>query len=81
VEAHHVKRSQFRGLSSKTKVFPEGVKIVKIEWTFKRNTVVPYFVNVPDTLKYVAVIEKDGSRFPDTHGVLVLDGWSLPTTH
>ena len=57
-----------QGLPAKGKVFPEGVKIVKIEWTFKRNTVAPYFVNVPDTLKAVAVIEKDSKRFPDTHG-------------
>jgi len=57
-----------QGLPAKGKVFPDGVKIVKIEWTFKRNTVAPYFVNVPDTLKAVAAIEKDSKRFPDTHG-------------
>jgi len=57
-----------QGLPAKGKVFPDGVKIVKIEWTFKRNTVAPYFVNVPDTLKAVAAIEKDTKRFPDTHG-------------
>jgi len=28
----------------------------------------PYFVMVPDTLKDVAVIEKDTKRFPDQHG-------------
>jgi hypothetical protein len=79
--ANHVMMNAFKqGLSTKGKVFLEGVKIVKIEWTFKRNTEVPYFVNVPDTLKYVAVIEKDGSRFPDTRGMLVLDGWS-PAYH
>jgi len=57
-----------QGLPAKGKVFPDGVKIVKIEWTFKRNTVAPYFVNVPDTLKAVAAIEKDTKRFPETHG-------------
>jgi hypothetical protein len=57
-----------RGLPADGKLFPEGSKIVKIEWTFKRNTVAPYFVNVPDTLKAVDVIEKDTKRFPDTHG-------------
>jgi hypothetical protein len=41
---------------------------VKIEWAFKKNTVAPYFVMVPDTLKAVATIEKDTKRFPDTHG-------------
>jgi len=57
-----------QGLPAKGKVFPDGVKIVKIEWSFKRNKVAPYFVNIPDTLKAVAVIEKDTKRFPDTHG-------------
>ena len=29
------------------KLFPDGSKIVKIEWSFKKNTVAPYFVMVP----------------------------------
>ena len=41
---------------------------VKIEWFFKKNPVSPYFVNVPDALKAVDLIEKDTKRFPDTHG-------------
>ena len=48
-----------KGLPADGKLFPEGSKIVKIEWTFKKNTVAPYFVMVPDTLKAVATIEKD----------------------
>jgi len=57
-----------QGLPAKGKIFPDGVKIVKIEWSFKKNPVAPYFVNVPDKLKAVAAIEKDTGRFPDTHG-------------
>ena len=57
-----------QGLPGNGKVFPDGSKIVKIEWSFKKNTVAPYFVMVPDTLKAVATIEKDTKRFPDTHG-------------
>jgi len=57
-----------QGLPADGKLFPEGSKIVKIEWTFKKNTVAPYFVMVPDSLKAVATIEKDSKRFPDTHG-------------
>ena len=57
-----------QGLPADGKLFPEGSKIVKIEWSFKRNTVAPYFVNVPDALQAVDVIEKDSKRFPDTHG-------------
>jgi hypothetical protein len=50
------------------KLFPDGSKITKIEWSFKKNNVSPYFVNVPDKLKTVAFIEKDIKRFPDTQG-------------
>ena len=57
-----------QGLPADGKLFPEGSKIVKIEWSFKRNTVSPYFVNVPDTLQAVDIIEKDSKQFPDTHG-------------
>jgi Cytochrome P460 len=57
-----------QGLPADGKFFPEGSKIVKIEWSFKKNTVSPYFVQIPDTLKAVDVIEKDTKRFPDTHG-------------
>jgi Cytochrome P460 len=57
-----------QGLPADGKLFPDGSKIVKIEWSFKKNPVAPYFVQVPDTLKAVATIEKDTKRFPDTHG-------------
>jgi hypothetical protein len=56
------------GVPGNGKLFPDGSKVTKIEWSFKRNTVSPYFVNVPDTLKTVAFIEKDTNRFPKTHG-------------
>jgi hypothetical protein len=67
--ANDVMMSAFReGLPADGKLFPDGSKIVKIEWSFKKNTVSPYPVMVPDTLKAVATIEKDTKRFPDTHG-------------
>jgi hypothetical protein len=56
------------GIPDSGKPFPEGVKIVKIEWIKKKNPVSPYFVEVPDTLKTVSFIEKDSKRFPGTHG-------------
>ena len=56
------------GIPGNGKPFPEGSKVTKIEWSFKKNTVAPYFVNVTDTLKTVAFIEKDTKRFPNTHG-------------
>jgi hypothetical protein len=54
------------GVPDNGKLFPDGSKITKIEWSFKKNTVSPYFVTVPDTLKTVAFIEKDTKRFPNT---------------
>jgi len=56
------------GIPDNGKAFPEGVKIVKIEWLKKKNPVSPYFVEVPDTLKSVSFIVKDSKRFPNTHG-------------
>lgn len=56
------------GVPGNGKKFPNGAKIVKIEWTSKKNTESPYFVMVPDTLKSVSFIEKDSKRFPDTNG-------------
>ena len=50
------------------KLFPEGSKVVKIEWSLKKNPQSPYAVDVPDQLQAVATIEKDSKRFPDTHG-------------
>ncbi len=69
IVANPVMMEAFRsGLPAKGKTFPDGSKIAKIEWSFKRNTVSPYLVNVPDKLKTLAFIEKDTKRFPNTHG-------------
>jgi len=56
------------GIPGNGKAFPDGSKIVKIEWSQKKNPESPYFVMVPDTLKSVSFIEKDTKRFPDTSG-------------
>jgi hypothetical protein len=45
------------------KLFPDGSKITKIEWFFEKNTVSPYFVTVPDTLKTVASAEAKGTKW------------------
>jgi hypothetical protein len=69
IVANPVMMEAFRsGLPASGKVFPDGSKVAKIEWGFKKNTVAPYFVNVPDKLKTLAFIEKDTKRFPNTHG-------------
>ena len=56
------------GIPDNGKTFPEGSKVVKIEWLKKKNPVSPYFVEVPDTLATLSFIEKDSKRFPNTHG-------------
>jgi hypothetical protein len=56
------------GIPGNGKPFPDGSKIVKIEWSEKDNPESPYSVKVPDTLKRVGFIEKDSQQFPDTNG-------------
>jgi len=69
IAANPVMMKAFRdGVPGNHQPFPEGSKIVKIEWLLKKNAESPYFVNVPDTLKTLSFIEKDSKRFPDTHG-------------
>jgi hypothetical protein len=69
IVANDVMMNAFRqGLPANGKTFPEGSKIVKIEWGLKKNTQAPYAVNVPSGLQAVATIEKDSTKFPDTHG-------------
>jgi hypothetical protein len=69
IVANDVMMAAYRqGLPADGKTFPEGSKIVKIEWGVKKNPESPYEVEVPDTLQAVATIEKDSKRFPDTHG-------------
>jgi hypothetical protein len=68
IVANDVMMKAYRsGLPADGKQFPEGSKVVKIEWKVKKNTV-PYAVEVPGDLEAVATIEKDSKRFPDTHG-------------
>jgi hypothetical protein len=56
------------GIPGNGKPFPDGSMVVKIEWKKKTNTVSPYFVEIPDTLKSVAFIQKDNKRFPESSG-------------
>ena len=56
------------GIPDNGKPFPNGSKIVKIEWSAKKSNESPYFVMVPDVLKSVSFIEKDTGRFPDASG-------------
>ena len=50
--------------------FPEGSKIVKLQWKPKKSTEAPFDVDVADVLAQVFVMEKDSKRFRNNGG-----GW------
>ena len=56
------------GIPGNGKPFPNGSKIAKIEWKFKKSAEAPFAVDVPDVLQDVFFIEKDNMRFPATSG-------------
>jgi len=56
------------GVPGNGKPFPEGSKIVKLQWTWKKSMEAPFVVEVPDVPTQAFVIEKDSKRFPDTGG-------------
>jgi len=60
------------GIPGNGKPFPDGSKIVKLEWRPKKLTDPPFSASTPDTvpgdLTEVEVIVKDSKRFSDTHG-------------
>ena len=58
------------GVRGNGQPFPEGSRIVKIQWKPKRSTEAPFVVDVPDHLAQVFVMEKDTKRFPKNGG-----GW------
>src|SRR5262249_3216978 len=48
--------------------FPDGSKIVKLQWKIKKMAEAPFDANVPDTFAEVFVMEKDSKRFKDSGG-------------
>ena len=65
-------KSYQEGIPGNGKAFPDGSKIVKMEWRPKTITDAPFSAKVPDIvpgdLAQVEFIVKDSKRFPDTHG-------------
>ncbi|HTB01698.1 MAG TPA: cytochrome P460 family protein [Bradyrhizobium sp.] len=57
------------GIPTNGQPFPEGSKIVKLQWKPKKSTEAPFAVDVPDVFTQAFVIEKDSKRFPKS------DGW------
>jgi hypothetical protein len=60
------------GVPGNGKPFPDGSKIVKLEWRPKKLTDPPFSANTPDTvpgdLAQVEFIVKDSKKFSDSHG-------------
>jgi hypothetical protein len=48
--------------------FPEGSKVAKLQWSFKKSTEAPFVVDVPDAPTQAFLMEKDSKRFPKTGG-------------
>jgi hypothetical protein len=56
------------GVPGNGKPFPEGSRIVKLQWKPKKSTEAPFVVDVPDVFTQAFVIEKDSKRFPKSGG-------------
>src|SRR6267142_830474 len=56
------------GVPGNGQPFPEGSKIVKLQWKPKKSKEAPFVVDVPDVPTQAFVIEKDSKRFPKTGG-------------
>src|SRR5690242_17622278 len=52
------------GVPGNGQLFPEGSRIVKLQWKPKKSTEAPFVVDVPDVFTQAFVIEKDSKRFP-----------------
>ena len=48
--------------------FPDGSRIVKLQWKPKKSTEAQFAVDVPDVFTQAFVMEKDSKRFPKTGG-------------
>ena len=56
------------GIPGNGQPFPDGAKIAKLQWKFKKSTEAPFAVDVPDAFSQAFVVEKDGGRFPKSGG-------------
>ena len=56
------------GIPGNGRPFPDGSKIVKLQWKPKKSTEAPFVVDVPDVFTQAFVIEKDTNRFPKSGG-------------
>ncbi|WP_213807000.1 cytochrome P460 family protein [Granulicella sp. dw_53] len=56
------------GVPGNGQPFPDGSRIVKLQWKPKKSTDAPFVVDVPDIFSQAFVMEKDSKRFPKSGG-------------
>lgn len=56
------------GVPTSGQTFPDGAKIAKLQWKFKKSTEAPFSVDVPDVFSQAFLMEKDSKRFPKSGG-------------
>jgi len=56
------------GVPGNGQAFPEGSRIVKLQWKLKKSTEAPFAVEVPDVFSQAFVMEKDSKRFSKSGG-------------
>src|SRR3954467_9365834 len=56
------------GVPGNGQPFPDGSKIVKLQWKPKKSTDAPFVVDVPDVFTQAFVMQKDSKRFPNSGG-------------
>jgi len=56
------------GVPGNGQPFPDGSKIVKLQWKPKKSTEAPFVVDVPDLFTQAFVMEKDSNRFTKSGG-------------
>jgi hypothetical protein len=56
------------GVPGNGQPFPQGSRIVKLQWKPKKSTEAPFAVDVPDVFEQAFVMEKDSKKFPKTGG-------------
>ena len=56
------------GVPGNGQPFPEGSKIVKLQWKHAKSKEAPFVVEVPDVPTQAFVMQKDSKRFPTTGG-------------
>jgi hypothetical protein len=56
------------GIPGNGQPFPDGSKMVKLQWKPKKSTEAPFAVDVPDIFSQAFVMEKNSAKFPTTGG-------------